>query len=194
MSILETSVMMKNIIKEEVESDLERMTELFKMMGKPERVNATGRDSSNENKDIFWLFFLMSNSIRYKVDTLTYEKENPKVEGLWSEKWNVSESEITDEYYGDTIIGQTEIYGWHPVFPLVQHYRSYDNGNPGITDNPYRGDHISIPIYSEHGWEIYLMDISFHKGDMSWEIIGFPYRPVKVKEELHKILCKYETR
>jgi hypothetical protein len=200
MSIINPSVMMKNIVEERVESDLKRMIELFHQMGKPECVEAIARDKHSEDftKDIYWLFYLMSDSIRNKVSILTHEKENPEEElstGIepWSKRWKVDPSEITDEYYEDFLVGQTEVGGWHPVFPLLQHFRAYDSYEYGFTGNTKRGDHVSIPIYTE-GEEIYVMDISFHKGNMSWEIVGFPYRPVKIKKELYGLLTRYATR
>ena len=60
----------------------------------------------------------------------------------------------------------------HPVFPLAEHYRAEDRGNPGVSQNPYRGDHLTIPCWSEQGLPA-LLEVSFHKGSPYVDVVTF---------------------
>jgi hypothetical protein len=83
--------------------------------------------------------------------------------------------------------------GCHPVFALTDHYRAYDQGNRGYTENRYRGDHISIPCYTEDG-DVFVLDISFHKGATFIERVDFPQGPPQVRKALYDLLESCETR
>ncbi|ALU73764.1 hypothetical protein H351_32380 (plasmid) [Rhodococcus erythropolis R138] len=83
--------------------------------------------------------------------------------------------------------------GYHPVFGLAEHYRGQDADVRGYTENPYRGDHMSIPGYTEDG-NVFVLDISFHKGDTHIECIDFPKGPADVRNALHELLISCETR
>jgi hypothetical protein len=62
-----------------------------------------------------------------------------------------------------------------------------------VTENPYRGDHMSIPCYTEDG-DVFVLDISFHKGDTFIERVGFPDGPLPVRKALYDLLDSCETR
>ncbi|MFT3875903.1 MAG: hypothetical protein QM708_05720 [Propioniciclava sp.] len=62
----------------------------------------------------------------------------------------------------------------HPVFVLSRHFRSRDDYERGYTENPYRGDHISIPAYLGFSQEIAIFETSFHKGQAFIEVVTFP--------------------
>lgn len=84
---------------------------------------------------------------------------------------------------------------WHPVFPLAEHFRANDEGNPGYTQNRNRGDHLSIPCWSEDGQAPSILEISFHKGRTSVEHITFPQaHETPEAERLSELLAQYETR
>lgn len=83
--------------------------------------------------------------------------------------------------------------GSHPVFTLGEHYRSYDRGEMGYTENRYRGDHMSIPCYTEDG-DVFVLDISFHKGETFIERVDFPEGPPQVRRALYDLLDSSETR
>lgn len=57
----------------------------------------------------------------------------------------------------------------HPVFTLAHHFRANDSGNAGYTDNPHRGDHMSVPVVFDDTWGI--LETSFHKGRTFAEFI-----------------------
>lgn len=61
----------------------------------------------------------------------------------------------------------------HPVFSLTEHFRSHDDYGKGFTQNPYRGDHMTIPCYTEEG-QLVLLEVSFHKGATYVEALTFP--------------------
>jgi hypothetical protein len=88
---------------------------------------------------------------------------------------------------------ETEAYGCHPVFALAEHYRGHDRGNVGYTENQYRGDHMSIPCYSEDG-EVFVLEVSFHKGGTFVERVDFPDGPAQVRKALYDLLDSTETR
>jgi len=79
------------------------------------------------------------------------------------------------------------------VFGLLVHYRSHDEGARGYTKNPWRGDHISVPCWSEHG-NPFVLETSFHKGDSFVERVDFPDAPDGVMETLTELLQSCETR
>ena len=82
----------------------------------------------------------------------------------------------------------------HPVFPLARHYFGKDGyADSGYTGNCFRGDHLTIPAYSETG-EVYALDISFHKGMTYETCVRFPQAPQQVKDALYELLEKTETR
>lgn len=83
--------------------------------------------------------------------------------------------------------------GIHPVFALSEHFRSYDEGNNGYTCNRHRGDHISIPAFTEE-MDVAVIDISFHKGTTDFELITFPYGSEEVRSALYELLTELETR
>lgn len=89
--------------------------------------------------------------------------------------------------------GEENAWGCHPVFSLAEHYRGHDNGDRGYTDNPYRGDHMSIPCFTEDG-TVFALDISFHKGDMHMERINYPDGPPAIRKALFDLLESCETR
>ncbi|MFE2961985.1 hypothetical protein [Nocardia tengchongensis] len=84
-------------------------------------------------------------------------------------------------------------WGCHPIFGLAEHYKGHDNGDAGYTANPYRGDHMSIPSYTENG-DVFVLDISFHKGDTHIERIDFPEGPADIRDALYGLLVSCETR
>jgi hypothetical protein len=86
-----------------------------------------------------------------------------------------------------------EGFGCHPVFNLVEHYRSNDRGATGYTENRYRGDHMSIPGYTEEG-EVFVLEVSFHKGETFIERVAFPEGPDVVRTALYNLLQSCETR
>jgi hypothetical protein len=86
---------------------------------------------------------------------------------------------------------------YHPVFGLMRHYQGDDAGDHGITENPYRGDHVSIPMVDEtHGapGSVWVLEISFHKGITFVERIDYPDAPDTVLAALYDLLSKSETR
>ena len=65
---------------------------------------------------------------------------------------------------------------WHPVFAFAHHYRANDDYADGYTANPARGDHMSIPGYTEdETWGV--IEISFHKGATTVDYVSFDQRP-----------------
>jgi hypothetical protein len=88
---------------------------------------------------------------------------------------------------------QSEGAGCHPVFALAEHYRGHDRGDSGYTENRYRGDHMSIPCFTEDG-DVFVLDISFHKGDTFIERVDFPQGPPQVRKALYNLLDSCETR
>lgn len=86
-----------------------------------------------------------------------------------------------------------EGFGCHPVFGLAEHYRGHDRGDGGYTENRYRGDHMSIPCYTEDG-DVFVLEISFHKGETFIERVEFPEGPSQVRKALYDLLDSSETR
>ncbi|ORB76553.1 hypothetical protein, partial [Mycobacterium timonense] len=78
----------------------------------------------------------------------------------------------------------SDVVGCHPVFGLAEHYRGHDRGDAGYTENRYRGDHMSIPCYTEDG-DVFVLDISFHKGETFIERVVFPEGPSVVHTALY---------
>lgn len=61
---------------------------------------------------------------------------------------------------------------FHPVFRFAHHFHSKDDYERGYTANSSRGDHMSIPGYTEDGsWGI--IEISFHKGETWVEFVTY---------------------
>jgi hypothetical protein len=87
----------------------------------------------------------------------------------------------------------SDVLGCHPVFGLAEHYRGHDRGDTGYTENRWRGDHMSIPCYTEGG-EVFVLDISFHKGETFIERVDFPEGPPVVRKALYALLDSCETR
>lgn len=83
--------------------------------------------------------------------------------------------------------------GVHPVFGLLSHFRAHDDGAPGFTKNPWRGDHMSVPCWSEHG-DPFVLETSFHKGDAFVERVDFPTAPAGILDALTDLLQSCETR
>lgn len=98
---------------------------------------------------------------------------------------NTSIASITDSGYG--------VDGLHPVFALAEHYRSHDEGNAGYTYNRYRGDHISIPAFTEEG-DVVIIELSFHKGMMICDYLTYPNGDNYIHQALYDLLRKLETR
>ncbi|WP_315072190.1 hypothetical protein [uncultured Microbacterium sp.] len=94
---------------------------------------------------------------------------------------------------------------FHPVFAFAHHFHSADDYERGYTENSYRGDHISIPGYTEMG-NIGIIEISFHKGNTAITQLTFEpptdeneHSPVlKAWKGFHDgalaLLEEYETR
>lgn len=89
--------------------------------------------------------------------------------------------------------GDSDVFGCHPVFGLAEHYRGRDRGDVGYTENRYRGDHMSIPCYTEDG-DVFVLDISFHKGETFIERVDFPEGPPQLRKALYDLLDSCETR
>lgn len=83
--------------------------------------------------------------------------------------------------------------GCHPIFDLAEHYRGNDSGARGYTANPYRGDHMSIPHYTEDG-DVFVLDISFHKGDTVLTRVDYPHGSGEIRKALLELLESCETR
>jgi hypothetical protein len=91
--------------------------------------------------------------------------------------------------------------GFHPVFGLLTHSRSYDGYERGgavstITtppDSGYRGDALSIPCYEEN-WNPLVLQMSFHKGATFVERLDFPQGAPEIKGALFELLQQLETR
>jgi hypothetical protein len=89
---------------------------------------------------------------------------------------------------------QTEMNTIHPVFGLAEHFEGHDNYDAtGYTENQYRGDHLSVPCWTENN-EIFVLETSFHKGEMFVERVEFPTAPEHVYDALLKLLHDCETR
>ena len=81
----------------------------------------------------------------------------------------------------------------HPIYTFYEHIRGFDEPGRKFLDVYARGDTSYLPLISE-GEEVYFLCTSFHKGDFSVSFVYFPKRSPHVKEELHKLLSRYETR
>lgn len=81
----------------------------------------------------------------------------------------------------------------HPVFGLAEHFQSHDDYIKGYTDNCFRGDHISIPGFTEDE-RIVVIDISFHKGNTFVTLNFFPDDQKDVHKALLSLLGDLETR
>ena len=84
----------------------------------------------------------------------------------------------------------------HPVFRLSHHFLSGDDYAKGYTDNPYRGDHISVPAYLGFSEEIAILETSFHKGFTFVEVITFPEadRESRLYQAAVSLVSAEETR
>lgn len=67
---------------------------------------------------------------------------------------------------------------FHPVFAFAHHFRANDSGNRGYTDNTMRGDHMSVPGYTEEG-VLAVVEISFHKGGGALSVVTFDAKPTE---------------
>ena len=83
---------------------------------------------------------------------------------------------------------------FHPIFGMVKHFRANDAGNKGYTENGNRGDHISIPGWTEDKWKVVIIDIGFHKGMTTFELVSFPDAHEAVEKAAAGFLMTYETR
>lgn len=97
------------------------------------------------------------------------------------------------EWMSDQAFGEMDGHLVHPVFGLLEHFLSNDSYGPGYTSNPYRGDHLTIPAFSEEG-DVLTIEVSFHKGDTIVEKCTFPREPVEVHRALLGLLQTLETR
>lgn len=82
---------------------------------------------------------------------------------------------------------------FHPVFFFQEHFQSNDSYERGYTENHYRGDHSSLPMYSEHG-EFIILEISFHKGDTFIDVINYPDAANEMIAQLIDFIRQFETR
>lgn len=102
-----------------------------------------------------------------------------------------------DEYTPERMfVGETG--NGHPTYALAHHFRSNDDYEKGYTENPYRGDHMSIPITVESPsgpWnEVIVLDVSFHKGDIFIEEVSFPNATPEQIAAARTILGLWYTR
>jgi hypothetical protein len=81
----------------------------------------------------------------------------------------------------------------HPVFGLAEHFQAHDQGHSGYTANPWRGDHLSLPGWHEEGG-VFVLETSFHKGQVIVERIDYPDAPDNIQNALEKLLQQCETR
>lgn len=81
----------------------------------------------------------------------------------------------------------------HPVFRLAEHHLSADSYNGGWTYNRHRGDHLTIPAYTERG-DVCALEISFHKGTAAVEYLIYACEPADVHGALYDLLISLETR
>lgn len=122
----------------------------------------------------------------------THPKETlDAVHALFAALGKPAKIEAVDEtaFSDDLQIGSN----FHPVFALAEHYQAHDSGNRGYTHNSSRGDHLSIPGYTETS-EVVVMDISFHKGETYVRLNLFPNEPQEVHLALLQLLQNLETR
>lgn len=84
-------------------------------------------------------------------------------------------------------------YGMHPVFQLAEHFRGRDSVNEGYTYNTVRGDHLSIPYWSESG-RVGVLDVCFHKGQVCVIDVRFPAADPGLLSVLTDFLFAFETR
>ena len=87
----------------------------------------------------------------------------------------------------------SHVVGCRPVFGLAEHYRGHGHRDTGHTENQYCGDHMSIPCYTEDG-DVFVLEISFHKGETFVERVDFPERPSVVRKARYSLLDSCETR
>ena len=93
---------------------------------------------------------------------------------------------------GGLLLGATDSNN-HPVFGLLEHFESHDQGNHGYTQNSCRGDHLTVPCFTEDGG-VFILEISFHKGDTYVERIDFPSASENLVRAAHSLLESCETR
>lgn len=60
---------------------------------------------------------------------------------------------------------------WHPVFELAHTFGG--EFEKGYTHNSSRGEHMSIPFWSEQD-HFGILDVSFHKGDVFLSFADYP--------------------
>lgn len=85
----------------------------------------------------------------------------------------------------------TELYGLHPVFPLVE---TFVPGDAGYTANKLsRGCHLSLPCWDEDG-SVVVLETSFHKGAAYLERLTFPTTQPAVHAALYELLQQFEIR
>lgn len=82
----------------------------------------------------------------------------------------------------------------HPVFGMMKHFQSHDEGARGYTANHMRGDHVSIPGWSEEGGGIEIVEVSFHKGSTFIEIVSYPEADPAIAHAASAFLQSFETR
>jgi hypothetical protein len=81
--------------------------------------------------------------------------------------------------------------GLHPVFELAE---TFGPGDAGYTRNlPRRGGHLSLPCFDESG-DVVVIEITFHKGDTTFERLAYPRSPAQVHAALYKLLEESEVR
>jgi hypothetical protein len=97
--------------------------------------------------------------------------------------------------FGDQRFSGGVMFGeyFHPIFSLSEHFLSFDTGNIGYTNNQYRGDHLSIPGWTENG-EVCVLEASFHKGNTCVAYLVFPDVQKEVHQALLELLQALETR
>lgn len=60
--------------------------------------------------------------------------------------------------------------GMHPQFDLMEVSERADDYDPGYTENPYRGEHLTIPCVAEDG-ELFTIEVSSHKGTIFVDLV-----------------------
>lgn len=140
-----------------------------------------------------------TNAPRDAFEYLVSELGKPKVHAI-----EESISTVMSSGTGATCIALPgdSLETFHPVFTLAHHFRSADSYVAGYTSNTFRGDHLSIPGFSEEGG-LGVIEISFHKGHAFISLLTFEDKPSdqieaaawsKKYEAAYQIVVEQETR
>lgn len=87
-----------------------------------------------------------------------------------------------------------KVEGVHPCFALAHHYHGGDVGDHGYTAAPGRGDHLSVPCWTERDHRVYVIEVGFHKGDLLLTTVDWPEARPGANEGLTQLLIAFETR